>query len=116
MLNVEYTSRFKKDLKLMKKRCKNLARLQMVMKKIENEIDLPQTLKNHTLRGNWNHHRELHLEPDWLFPQKLLCLAPPTDTIAFPFIIQNTLTTYLSHYIIRIILNGCQFLWKYNVT
>ena len=56
----------------MKKRCKNLARLQMVMKKIENEIDLPQTLKNHTLRGNWNHHRELHLDPDWLLIYKIL--------------------------------------------
>lgn len=72
MLSVEYTTKFKKDLKLAKKRNKDLEALRKIMKKIENEEELEGRLKDHPLIGNWHNHRELHIEPDWLLIYKLI--------------------------------------------
>lgn len=72
MLQVEYTTKFKRDLKLAKKRNKNLDALREIMKKIEHEEKLSQKFRDHSLTGNWNHHRELHIEPDWLLIYKLI--------------------------------------------
>jgi mRNA interferase YafQ len=41
------------------------------MNQIREEMPLPSKLKDHTLLGNWNEHRELHLEPDWLLIYKI---------------------------------------------
>jgi mRNA interferase YafQ len=72
MLKVEYTTQFKRDLKLAKKRRKNMSALQQIMKKIEYEEALNLRLKDHPLSGNWKNHRELHIEPDWLLIYKLI--------------------------------------------
>lgn len=72
MLKVEYTTQFKRDLKLARKRKKDLSALQQIMKKIEHEEDLNPKLKDHPLIGNWKTHRELHIESDWLLIYKLV--------------------------------------------
>ncbi len=72
MLQVEYTTQFKRDLKLARKRKKNVDALQQVMKKIEHEEILNPRLRDHPLTGNWRSHRELHIEPDWLLIYKLI--------------------------------------------
>lgn len=72
MLQVEYTSKFKRDLKLAKRRNKDIASLQRIMKHIEHEAPLNLRLRDHALTGNWSHHRELHIEPDWLLIYKLI--------------------------------------------
>ena len=72
MLNVEYTTRFKRDLKLCKRRNKNLNILHRIMKQIESEKSLPAKLKDHSLSGNWSGFRELHIEPDWLLIYKII--------------------------------------------
>ena len=72
MLKVEYTTQFKRDLKFAKKRKKDMAALQQIMKKIEHEENLSPKLKDHPLTGNWKAHRELHVEPDWLLSYKLI--------------------------------------------
>ena len=72
MLKVEYTTQFKRDLKLSNKRKKNMSALQKIMKKIENEETLSPRFKDHSLSGNWKTHRELHVEPDWLLIYKLI--------------------------------------------
>lgn len=66
MLNTEYTSQFKHDLKLSRKRGKNLLALQNIMTLVREQKQLPATLRDHHISGNWRHHRELHIEPDWL--------------------------------------------------
>lgn len=71
MLQVEYTNQFKRDLKLSKKRHKNLNRLHQIMKDIEKQQTLDHKLKDHPLVGNWDGHRELHIEPDWLLIYKV---------------------------------------------
>ena len=61
----------KADLKLSKKRHKNLNRLHQIMKDIEKQKALDHKLKDHPLVGNWGGHRELHIEPDWLLIYKV---------------------------------------------
>lgn len=80
MLQVEYTTQFKRDLKLSKRRNKNLEFLQKIMKLIENEHSLSPQLKDHPLSGNWIGHRELHIESDWLLIYKIL---PKQKTVIF---------------------------------
>lgn len=65
-LAIEYTKQFKRDLKKAKKQGKDLDYLKIIMKKIIDEKDLPQKVRDHALTGNWKYFRELHLEPDWL--------------------------------------------------
>jgi mRNA interferase YafQ len=72
MLNVEYTIQFKRDLKLAKKRNKNITALQKIMKTFESEETLNPRFKDHPLIGNWKNHRELHIESDWLLIYKLI--------------------------------------------
>ena len=72
MLHVEYTTRFKKDVKLIKRRGRPLAHLQKVMKLLEAEKALPLSLRDHGLKGNWADHRECHIEPDWLLIYKIV--------------------------------------------
>jgi mRNA interferase YafQ len=72
MLQVEYTTKFKRDLKLAHKRKKNIASLQEIMQLIEYEKPLSPKFKDHALSNNWQGHRELHIEPDWLLIYKLL--------------------------------------------
>ena len=66
MLAVERTNSFKKDIKRMQKRGKNLEKLKSVILKLVNQEVLPKSLKDHVLIGNYKNTRECHIEPDWL--------------------------------------------------
>lgn len=66
MLNVRYSAQFKKDVKLAKKRSKNLSKLKNVIERLVNEETLPAEYRDHSLIGNWKSFRECHIEPDWL--------------------------------------------------
>lgn len=72
MLQVEYTTKFKRDLKLAKRRNKNMTSLHKIMKHIEHEEPLNPRHRDHPLTGDWHGHRELHIEPDQLLIYKLL--------------------------------------------
>lgn len=71
-LRVEYTKQFKRDLKKSKKQKKNLIMLEDVMDNITFQKPLPAKLRDHALSHNWIHHRELHLQGDWLLIYKLI--------------------------------------------
>lgn len=66
MLDRKYTSRFKKDLKMVKKRNLNLDLLAEVIDTLAEEKVLPESNRDHELTGNLNGHRECHIQPDWL--------------------------------------------------
>lgn len=57
---------FKKDLKRVEKRGKNLDKLKTVLVKLLNEEELEPKYKDHQLIGNYVNTRECHIEPDWL--------------------------------------------------
>ena len=60
------SSRFKRDVKRVEKRGKDLAKLRTLLDLLINQQPLPPTYKDHPLSGNWNGFRDAHVEPDWL--------------------------------------------------
>ena len=63
---IRWTSQYKKDVKLAKKRNYNISELLEVVKKLSFGLPLEAKYKDHALEGNWKNHRELHIRPDWL--------------------------------------------------
>lgn len=63
---VNFTSQFKKDIKLAQKQGKNLDKLFYVVEKLAKGETLEQKYKDHRLSGNYSFCRECHIEPDWL--------------------------------------------------
>ena len=66
MLQVQFTSRMKRDVKLMKKRGKKLEKLQNVIDILIEQKALPDEYRDHQLTGSLSDFRECHIEPDWL--------------------------------------------------
>jgi len=52
--------------KLAQKRGNNMAKLREVVLLLIEGSPLPQRCKDHSLRGDWKHYRDCHIEPDWL--------------------------------------------------
>ena len=68
MLKLEFTTKFAKDLKLMKARGQNEDLLWAVVDKLLKEEKLEPKYKDHQLVNsrNYKNMRECHIEPDWL--------------------------------------------------
>ena len=64
--DLQFTSQFKKDLKLAKKQNKDLGKLFKVIDILANGETLDAKYKDHSLTGNYRGTRECHVEPDWL--------------------------------------------------
>ena len=56
----------KRDVKLMKKRGKNIQKLIDILDKLIMGEPLPVKNHDHQLTGNLKDFRECHIEPDWL--------------------------------------------------
>jgi mRNA interferase YafQ len=59
-------AQFKRDVKRARKRGKDLAKLRELILLLAEEKQLPPRYKDHPLVGEWQHHRDSHIEPDWL--------------------------------------------------
>lgn len=66
MLEINYTTKFKKDIKRLKKRGKNINILTPIIYMLANQETLPDALQDHSLSGDYQGFRELHVQPDWL--------------------------------------------------
>ncbi len=64
------TTQFEKDVKKAKKQGKEIGKLKKVMKCLIDEVPLPPQNKDHKLTGNYCHHHECHISPDWLLIYK----------------------------------------------
>jgi mRNA interferase YafQ len=60
------TSQFKKDFKRAENRGKELGKLKTVLDLLINGGRLPESLKDHPLRGDFAGSRDCHIEPDWV--------------------------------------------------
>ncbi|MBR3725349.1 MAG: type II toxin-antitoxin system YafQ family toxin [Bacteroidales bacterium] len=67
---LEYSSKFLKDLKLAKRRGLDLRQLKVVTDLLQNGIILPVQYRDHLLTGNYKGYRECHINPDWLLIYK----------------------------------------------
>lgn len=66
MYKIVTTGKFKRDLKLAKKRGYNLSLLSVVVDMLAAGKPLPEKYKDHNLSGNYAGCRECHITPDWL--------------------------------------------------
>lgn len=64
-------TQFKRDVKLAKKRGKDMTKLRELLVLLVNGNPLPPRYKDHPLGGNWKHHRDCHIEPDRLLIYKI---------------------------------------------
>ena len=80
MLTQVFTSRFKKDRKLMIKQNKDMNKLNEVMKILISEQTLLPRHENHPLHGNYRGKWECHIEGDWLLIYRI---EKPANEIVF---------------------------------
>ena len=64
-------AQFGRDVKLARRRGKNMEKLREVIALLIERNPLPPRFKDHALRGEWNHHRDCHIEADWLLIYKI---------------------------------------------
>jgi len=65
-LNLHYTTQFKKDYKRIKKQNRDISKLRAVIEKLVEGQSLESRFRDHQLYGNWEGHRNCHIEPDWI--------------------------------------------------
>lgn len=69
-LDIFYFNSFKKEIKIIRKRGKNLNKLEEITFILISGGKLPSKYKEHKLKGNFSGYWEYHIEPDWLLIYK----------------------------------------------
>ena len=70
MLDIRYSSAFKKDFKVCIKRGYKMPLLLTAIDTLRIPDALPEKNRDHQLTGNFSGYRECHIEPDWLLIYK----------------------------------------------
>jgi mRNA interferase YafQ len=65
-MNLSQTSQFKKDIKKLGKRGKDIDKIKTVIELLLSGSPLPLKYRDHSLSGTWAGHRDCHIEPDWI--------------------------------------------------
>ncbi|MGZ0187336.1 MAG: type II toxin-antitoxin system YafQ family toxin [Alphaproteobacteria bacterium] len=66
MRELQFTSQFRKDIRLAERRRLPRSDIQSVIEHIVEFGDAPDITRPHSLTGNWKGFRECHIRPDWL--------------------------------------------------
>ena len=66
MKEVSQTRQFSRDIKRMRKRGKDLKKLQEIVKLLAEGAPLPENHRDHPLAGPWEPSRDCHIEADWI--------------------------------------------------
>lgn len=66
MLELYYTSKFRKDLKRAAKQGKDIEALEEVIDALRERKELDPKYRNHNLTGTYHGLKECHISPDWL--------------------------------------------------
>jgi mRNA interferase YafQ len=66
MRRLDTTNKFEKDLSRLKRRGKNLDKLEVIVRKLRLDEVLDARCRPHILSGDWDGFWELHIESDWL--------------------------------------------------
>ena len=70
MLNVRYSTQFKKDFKTCIKRGYKIPLLQQIIDTLRIPAPLPTNNRDHNLSGNYFGYKGCHITPDWLLIYK----------------------------------------------
>lgn len=71
MLEIFYTSQFKRDYKKAKKQRRDLDQLKKVIVMLQNQKTLPDKYRDHKLTGDYVGFKECHIGPDWLLVYRI---------------------------------------------
>jgi mRNA interferase YafQ len=66
MKQIAQTKAFKRDLKRLRKRNKDLSKLHTLVLRLAKGNSLEEKYRNHPLHGPWKPKWDCHIEPDWL--------------------------------------------------
>ncbi|MBQ7625502.1 MAG: type II toxin-antitoxin system YafQ family toxin [Rhodocyclaceae bacterium] len=66
MLTPHRHGQFKRDVRLAKKRGKDMDKLRTLLTLLIKERPLPARYHDHPLKGDWLGFRDAHIEPDWV--------------------------------------------------
>jgi mRNA interferase YafQ len=66
MREVVRSTAFRKDVRRMEKRGKDMARLKAALLLLIEDRPLEPRHRDHMLKGEWSGYRDLHVEPDWV--------------------------------------------------
>ncbi len=66
MKKLSQTKQFARDVKRMRKRGKDLEKLQAIVATLARGKSLDPKHRDHTLAGEWKNCRDCHIEPDWV--------------------------------------------------
>lgn len=67
MRDVVEAKAFQRDMKLMRKRGKDMRKMTEVVRMLATGTPLPARYVPHPLKGKWKPLWDCHIEPDWLF-------------------------------------------------
>ena len=87
MFRPDYTTRFKKNRRLLVKRGYDMSKLESTIDILLSGNDIPAKYRDHPLKGNYKDYRECHVdgEGDWLiiyrkYKDKLILVLTATGT------------------------------------
>lgn len=66
MLTPVRSAQFRRDVKRVERRGKDLSKLREFLILLLEQSDLPAKYRDHPLKGDWYGFRDAHIEPDWL--------------------------------------------------
>lgn len=66
MLRPIRSGQFRRDVKRLQKRGKDLGKLRELLSLLLAGKAPPTRYKDHSLKGEWKSYRDTHIEPDWL--------------------------------------------------
>lgn len=72
MRRLEFSGQFKRDVKLLQKRGKDMAKLKTLLDLLLQMEPLPAAYLDHPLKGGLRGFRDSHIEPDWLLIYKII--------------------------------------------
>jgi len=78
VLDFYFTNQFKKDLKLMQKRGKDMDKIYEILVTLICDEPLPERCREHNLHGDLEGFTECHIEGDWV-----ITYVPEDDAITF---------------------------------
>jgi mRNA interferase YafQ len=79
MRTIKYTAQFKRDYKREKRTQHNDLdkKIMLVIESLAKDAQLPESLRDHRLSGNWKDHRDCHIRPNLV----LIYRKPDIDTL-----------------------------------
>lgn len=103
MQTIRRTTQFKRDVRRLRRRGKDLDKLKRVISLLLSNGPLPERLRDHELSGRWRGVRDLHIEPDWIFLESEAAARSEAVSCFRDFAARNSPCTLIAEILIYMI-------------